>query len=92
LAGNSGSWALRAPHRGGAEDEEKACYEGIWGEAAGFKICTCRYPTKYPPNTASFQVRSTDGAMPTGKSFSAFPETMNAGAEAGEARRKKSQA
>jgi hypothetical protein len=31
-----------------------------------------RYPTKYPPNTASFHVRSTDGAMPTGKSFSAF--------------------
>ena len=28
--------------------------------------------TKYPPTTASFHVRSTDGAMPTGKSFSAF--------------------
>jgi hypothetical protein len=31
-----------------------------------------RYPTKYPPTTASFQVRRTEGAMPTGKSFSAF--------------------
>jgi hypothetical protein len=32
---------------------------------------------------ASFQVRRTEGAMPTGKSFFAFPEAMDAGAKAG---------
>ena len=28
--------------------------------------------TLYPPTTVSFQVRRTEGAIPTGKSFSAF--------------------
>jgi hypothetical protein len=37
--------ALLACH-GSAEDEEKAYYEAICREAAEFKTCTCRYPTK----------------------------------------------
>ena len=43
---NGGSLAFVWPSHGSAEDENKAYYEAISGEAAEFKICTCRYSTK----------------------------------------------
>src|SRR5262245_41699448 len=56
-----------------SESSRQAAESPTWSEPGQI----IRSYTKYPPNTASFQVRRTDGAMPTRRSFSAsWPLTV----------------